>query len=275
MGGSPHRAQTREEGGQSGKRHAIHGKEEARRERDVTETTSSGSWRNGLCCRTVGAGSGNEPDPHVSQSDESHAKSRCEQQEGDSTHHSTREVALCVSGKRGNGEKKRSIAVRESKRESRREARQLRGSCTTQRGLVQCKLQNLTGQSGGASPRQLGTSAGGLHRRGRAPLTPPTGAVGGAEAHRTVGMRRKSNLQHDMRGGRQDEREDGLRKGGGEDTVTVTMRVTASRGAERGHRRRAATRAKPDRRGREGAGTWPALHDWEWEGGEAAARAMR
>ena len=29
-----------------------------------------------------------------------------------------------------------------------------RGSCTTQRGLVQCKLQNLTGQSGGAGSRQ-------------------------------------------------------------------------------------------------------------------------
>ena len=39
----------------------------------------SGSWRNILCCETVDGGGGNEPDPHVSQSDESHAKSRCEQ----------------------------------------------------------------------------------------------------------------------------------------------------------------------------------------------------
>ena len=52
------------------------------------------------CC----AGGGNEPDPHVSQSDESHAKSRCEQQERGSTHHSTREVALCVSGTWGDDE---------------------------------------------------------------------------------------------------------------------------------------------------------------------------
>ena len=66
--------------------------------------SSSGSWRNGLCCGTVGAGGGNEPDPHVSQSDESHAKSRCEQQGRDSTHHSTREVALCVGGTQGDDE---------------------------------------------------------------------------------------------------------------------------------------------------------------------------
>ena len=54
----------------------------------------SGSWRNELCCETVDGGGGNEPDPHVSQSDESHAKSRSDQQERGSTHHFTKEVAL-------------------------------------------------------------------------------------------------------------------------------------------------------------------------------------
>ena len=43
----------------------------------------------------------------------------------------------------------------------------------------------------------------------RASLTPPTGAAGGAEAHRTVGGdAQKSNLMHDTCGaGEQDERE--------------------------------------------------------------------
>ena len=35
----------------------------------------SGSWRNVLCCETAGAGGGNEPDPLVTQSDGSHARS--------------------------------------------------------------------------------------------------------------------------------------------------------------------------------------------------------
>ena len=64
----------------------------------------SGSWRNGLCCETVDAGGGNEPDPQATQSGESHAKSRCEQQERGSTHHSTKEVALCVGGTWGDDE---------------------------------------------------------------------------------------------------------------------------------------------------------------------------
>ena len=58
----------------------------------------NGSWRNGLCCGTVDAGGGNEPDPQETQSGESHAMSRREQPERGSTHHSTREVALCVGG---------------------------------------------------------------------------------------------------------------------------------------------------------------------------------
>ena len=62
--------------------------------------SSSGFSRNGLCCGIV-SGNGNERDTHVSQSDESHAKRRCEQQERDSTHQSTREVALHVGGTKG------------------------------------------------------------------------------------------------------------------------------------------------------------------------------
>ena len=56
----------------------------------------------------------------------------------------------------------------------------------------------------------------------------------------------KSNQKHDTCGaGEQDEREQ--QDGWAEEPVTVTMRVTASRGAERGHRRSAATtRAKLD-----------------------------
>ena len=85
-----------QEGGQSGKRHAIAcGKGQewqqgtvrrmrekaslgARRERDVTEPSPSFQlWvlEERLCDGTVGAGGGNEPDPQVTQSDESHAKS--------------------------------------------------------------------------------------------------------------------------------------------------------------------------------------------------------
>ena len=40
----------------------------------------------------------------MSQSDESHAKSRCEQQERGGTHHSTQKAALCVGGTRGDDE---------------------------------------------------------------------------------------------------------------------------------------------------------------------------
>ena len=66
-----------------------------------------------------------------------------------------------------------------------------KGSCTTQRGLAQCKLQNLIGQSRWSRFQTAGTSAVGLHWKGRASeLTPPTGAVGGAEACRAVVMRR-------------------------------------------------------------------------------------
>ena len=116
----------------------------------------------------------------------------------------------------------------------------------------------------------------------------------------------KSNQKHDTCGaGEQDEREqhDGWaeeQKGGGT-PVTVTPRVTVSRGAEWGHRRSAATtRAKPDWRGRwrrksrvgrcrEMASTarlgvspyrcgstgWGRKGRWGERGGEAAARAMR
>ena len=74
----------------------------ARRERDVTEP--SHSFQKWVLEERIGAGGGNEPDPRVSQSDESHAKSRCEQQERGGTHHSTREVALCVGGTRDDDE---------------------------------------------------------------------------------------------------------------------------------------------------------------------------
>ena len=64
----------------------------------------AGSWRNELCCETVDGGGRNEPDPQETQSGESHAMSRCEQPERGSTHHSTREAALCVGGTRGDDE---------------------------------------------------------------------------------------------------------------------------------------------------------------------------
>ena len=57
---------------------------------------------------------------------------------------------------------------------------------------MQCKLQNPTGQSGGAGAKQSGPAAG-LRRREGASLTNPTGVVRGAEAHRTVGEE-KSNV---------------------------------------------------------------------------------
>ena len=64
----------------------------------------AGSWRNELCCETVDGGGGNEPDPQETRSGERHAMSRCEQPERGSTHHSTRETALCVGGTRGDDE---------------------------------------------------------------------------------------------------------------------------------------------------------------------------
>ena len=88
----------------------------ARRERDVTEHSHSfqkRSWRNGLCCGTVDAGGGNEPDPQVTQSDGGHARSHCEQPERGSTHHSTREAALCVGGIRGDDESEEMHSRRE------------------------------------------------------------------------------------------------------------------------------------------------------------------
>ena len=79
----------------------------ARRERGVTEPSHSfqkRSWRNELCCETVDGGGGNESDPQETRSGESHAMSRCEQPERGSTHHSTREAALCVGGTRSDDE---------------------------------------------------------------------------------------------------------------------------------------------------------------------------
>ena len=62
----------------------------------------------------------------------------------------------------------------------------------------------------------------GLHRKAKASLTPPTGAVSGAEAHRTGGMRRRRATRSNMcEAGEQDERnqqEAGEQKGGAEDT---------------------------------------------------------
>ena len=66
--------------------------------------SSSGSWRNELCCEIVDGGGGNEPDPQETRSGESHAMSRCEQPGRGSTHHSTREAAFCVVGTRGDDE---------------------------------------------------------------------------------------------------------------------------------------------------------------------------
>ena len=88
-----------------------------------------GSRRNGLCCGTVDGEGGNELDPLVTQSHGGHARSRCEQLERGGTHHSTKEVALwCVGGTPGDDESDakqshRRILVKESKRESRTEAR--------------------------------------------------------------------------------------------------------------------------------------------------------
>ena len=42
--------------------------------------SKSGFWRHALCCETVDGGGGNEPDPLVTQSGGSHARSHCEQQ---------------------------------------------------------------------------------------------------------------------------------------------------------------------------------------------------
>ena len=102
------------------------------------------------------------------------------------------------------------------------------------------------------------TSAAGLHRRTRASLTPPTGAVSGPEAHRTDGMRRRratrsATCARRASRTRGSNRRDGLRNRRAvvRTPVTVTVRVTVSRGAERGYRRSAATtRTKPDWRGR-------------------------
>ena len=72
-------------------------------------------------------------------------------------------------------------------------------------GVGAVQVSEPTGQSGGVGAKQSGPATG-LHRRWRASLTNPSGVVGGAEAHRTVGEE-KSNLMHDMCGaGEQDER---------------------------------------------------------------------
>ena len=100
------------------------------------------------------------------------------------------------------------------------------------------------------------TSAAGLHRRVRASLTPPTGAVSGAEAHRTGGMRRRRATRSTTCARRASRtrgtnRRLGNRRAVLRTPVTVTVRVTVSRGAERGYRRSAATtRTKPDGRGK-------------------------
>ena len=53
--------------------------------------------RNGLCCGTVHAESGYEPDPQETQSGETHAMSRCEQPERGTPVH--QRGCLCVGGR--------------------------------------------------------------------------------------------------------------------------------------------------------------------------------
>ena len=109
-----------------------------------------------------------------------------------------------------------------------------------------------------------GTLAVGLYWKGRASeLTPPTRAVGGAEAHWAVLMRRRRATWRTACAGWAsrawgNDRRDGLRDREAvvRAPATVTVRVTVTRGAQRRHGRGAATtEAKPGRRGR-------------WRGGE-------
>ena len=87
--------------------------------------------------------------------------------------------------------------------------------------------------------RWSGSRQSGLHgRRVRASLTPPTGAVSGAEAHRTGGMRRRRATRSTTCARRASRtrgtnRRLGNRRAVLRTPVTVTVRVTVSRGAER------------------------------------------
>ena len=73
--------------------------------------------------------------PQVTQSDENYAKSRCKQQERGSTHHSTREVALCVGGTQGDDESEERVQSGNTRRKVRKRARDV-----GQDGLVPSRL---------------------------------------------------------------------------------------------------------------------------------------
>ena len=90
------------------------------------------------------AGGGNEPDPQETQSDESHVMSLCKQTDRGSTHHSTREAALCVGGIRGDDESEEMHGRREFARESQRECPE-RKHAQESRGVGQRRGPRRTG----------------------------------------------------------------------------------------------------------------------------------